>query len=155
MHDDRLQIEALVYGYARAIDSGDLAMFGQLFDQATLRIGTTPVVATGGDEVRALVRKGLHWYGATPQTKHVTTNVVISVLPSGREATGHSYVTVFQALPDFPYQPILGAHYDDRFVRDEHGWRFQDRVLTYDLLGDLSRHFTRPVPQPSNVAVAP
>ena len=145
--DDRAAIAALVYGYARAIDTGDLDAFGDAFADGTLRIAGSPVAAAGADAVRAMVRKGLQWYDdGTPKTKHVTTNLVVTVDPSGREATAHSYVTVFQALPDFPYQPILGAHYDDRFVRGPDGWRFAERALTYDLLGDLSRHFTKPVP---------
>lgn len=146
------EIERLVYSYAKAIDEGDLETFGALFARGTLAIGGTPVAATGADAVRAMVGKGLHWYGGdlspapTPRTKHLTANLSIEVDPGGERARAHSYVMVFQALDDFPLQAILGAHYDDELVRDEGAWRFERRVLTYDLLGDLSRHFMKPVP---------
>lgn len=154
MPDDHAAIERLVYSYARAIDTGDLETFGALFAKGTLAIGGTPVAATGAEAVRDLVRKGLHWYegergGApTPRTEHLTANLSVEISPEGDRAGAHSYVMVFQALEGFPLQPVLGAHYTDQLVRDVDGWRFDRRVLTYDLLGDLSRHFTKPVPPP-------
>jgi hypothetical protein len=51
-----------------------------------------------------------------------------------------SYFTVFQALPDFPLQPIIAGRYHDAFERVDGTWRFADRLILSDLIGDLSRH---------------
>ena len=150
--DDRTAIERLVAAYARAVDTGDLDTLGDLFASGTLAIGGTPVAATGADAVRALVGKGLCWYengpgrAPTPRTQHLTANLSLQFGADPDLATATSYVTVFQALDGFGLQPILSAHYDDEFTRQDGRWRFALRVLTYDLLGDLSRHFTKPVP---------
>ncbi len=146
MNGDREAIEALIYGYAASIDAGDLDTFGSLFAEASLAIAGSPVEATGADEIRAMVAKGLRWYNGTPRTRHITTNVVVHVDGDGNRATAESSVVVHQALDDFPLQVVLVAHYDDEFVRADGRWRFSRRLLTYDLLGDLSRHFTKPVP---------
>lgn len=152
MGDDHAAITRLVYAYATAVDTGDLDTFGELFAHGTLAIAGTPVAATGAEAVRALLRKGLHWYPApdggrsTPRTQHLTANLSIELAESRDRAKARSSVMVFQALGGFALSPILGAHYDDDLVKDDRGWHFSLRVLTYDLLGDLSRHFTKPVP---------
>ena len=46
---------------------------------------------------RAMVRV---YEDGTPRTKHVTTNIRIDVDDDAGTAEAHSYVTVFQALPD-------------------------------------------------------
>jgi hypothetical protein len=47
---------------------------------------------------------------------------------------------VFQALEEFPLQPIIGVRYHDRFARTGAGWRFAERRIDTRLVGDLSRH---------------
>lgn len=42
----------------------------------------------------------------TPRTQHVTTNVAIEVNEQASTAVSRSYVTVLQALPGLPLQPI-------------------------------------------------
>ncbi len=49
----------------------------------------------------------------TPRTKHVTTNIRIEVDDDAGTAQSHSYVTVFQALPDMAMQPIVAGRYRD------------------------------------------
>jgi hypothetical protein len=80
-------------------------------------------------------------YDGIPHTKHVMTNVQIDVDESGSTASAQSYVTVFQALaPDFPLQAIFIGHYHDVFTKAAEVWRFQSRIISPDLIGDLSRH---------------
>jgi 3-phenylpropionate/cinnamic acid dioxygenase small subunit len=113
MNEGREAIEALIYGYATAIDRGDLDEFGGLFAEATLAIAGSPVEAAGADQVRSMVTKGLHWYDGTPRTRHITTNVVVTVDGDGDRASAQSSVVVYQALDDLPLQVVLVAHYDD------------------------------------------
>ncbi len=59
---------------------------------------------------------------------------------SGSSASGSAYFTVLQAVPGLPLQTIAAGRYEDRFTRDEGGWRFAERRVTVDLVGDVSHH---------------
>ena len=63
-------------------------------------------------------------------TKHVTTNVVVDVDEDAGTATASAYVTIFQALPDFPLQPIFSGRYQDRLTRTDGGWHWTERRVT-------------------------
>jgi ketosteroid isomerase-like protein len=135
--DDVAAVTVLIHDYAERIDAGDLDGVAAMFAHATWRSpGRT-------DPLRgvAAVRKaydGVILYDGIPCTKHVVTNVVVEV--DGDMASARSYFTVFQARPDLPLQPIIAGRYHDAFVRDGGVWRFADRLIIPDLLGDLSRH---------------
>jgi 3-phenylpropionate/cinnamic acid dioxygenase small subunit len=79
-------------------------------------------------------------YDGSPSTKHVISNVTIEITDDGSAATARSYFTVLQARPDFPLQLIIAGRYQDRFERVDGRWRFADRQIIPDLVGDLSRH---------------
>ena len=76
----------------------------------------------------------------TPRTKHVTTNVVVDLAPDAGSATSRCYFTVFQQTDELPLQPIIAGRYHDRFVRVDGTWRFADRLIFSDLIGDLRHH---------------
>jgi hypothetical protein len=73
----------------------------------------------------------------------VTTNLVIEVDAANRRGTARSYFTVLQATSRVPLQPIVAGRYHDAFVRADGGWRFADRLIYVDLLGDVSDHLRR------------
>jgi hypothetical protein len=75
----------------------------------------------------------------------MTTNVLVDVKPGGERASAQSCAVVFQALEDFPLQPIIGVRYLDTFVRVGDGWRFEQRKIENWLSGDLSRHLLRQI----------
>ena len=87
----------------------------------------------------------LRYDDGTPRTKHVTTNLAINVDEEAGTATARSYFTALQALPDLPLQTIVAGRYHDRFERRDGEWRFVDRRVRTDLVGDVSRHLRRPV----------
>lgn len=140
---DTHAIEALIVTYAERVDLGDFAGVGELFAHATYRAanGDDVSVAEGAAAVTAqftaLVR--VHPDG-TPRTKHVTTNVVVDLDPDGDVATSRCYFTVFQQTDALPLQPIIAGRYHDRFVRVDGVWRFADRLIFSDLIGDLRHH---------------
>jgi SnoaL-like domain len=70
----------------------------------------------------------------------VISNVTIELADDRTTATARSYFTVLQARPDFPLQPVIAGRYYDRFERVDDVWRFADRQIIPDLIGDLSRH---------------
>jgi 3-phenylpropionate/cinnamic acid dioxygenase small subunit len=139
MPDARAEITALVHGYAERIDAGDLDGVAALFAEGVFRSDRG-----GRYEGAAAVREVLgrlvilHADG-TPRTKHVTTNLVVDVEPRGT-AAARSYFTVLQATAKMPLQPVVAGRYHDRFVRTDGRWRFADRLVFMDLVGDLSDH---------------
>ena len=100
--------------------------------------------APGAEGVLAFLDEHVLLYDGLPCTKHVTTNLVVDVDEDEQTATASSYVTVFQALPDFPLQPILLGRYKDRFERVDGVWRWRARQVIGDLRGDTSRHTRTP-----------
>lgn len=142
--DDTAQITALIQGYADAIDRGDLDALADSFADAVLR--SPRGVARG----RAAVRR---WYDAVlldehglPGTRHHVFGVEVDIQTGRDRATATSFVTVVQGG-----RPIIAGRYDDAFVHGPEGWRFAERVVHLDLLGDLSGHLRSRTPQPSSL----
>jgi len=132
----RWAIQDLIMTYAALVDAGDFAGVGELFRDGTLHSGGD---RTGSQEVA-------DWYRAilivhpdgTPRTRHVTTNVRVTV--EGDAASAHSYFTVFQGTETLALQPIAAGYYDDRFVVREGEWRFAERTPVVTHAGDVSQH---------------
>ena len=96
---------------------------------------------SGRDAIEKMLRDSLIVYDdGTPCTKHVTTNLAIEVDEVAGTAVSRSYFTALQALPDLPLQPIVSGRYQDRFERRDRQWRFVQRRVRTDLVGDVSRH---------------
>ena len=132
-------IENLIATYAELVDDGDFAGVGVLLADATFTGGAGSVSGRGA--IEKLLRDSLIVYDdGTPRTKHVTTNVAIEVNEEAGTAVSRSYFTALQALPDLALQPIVSGRYQDRFERREGQWRFAERRVQTDLVGDVSRH---------------
>ena len=139
-------IENLVARYAELVDDGDFASVGALLAEATFTGGTGSV--SGGSAIEKMLRDNLIVYeDGTPRTKHVTTNIVVELDEDAGTAVARSYFTVLQALPDLPLQPIAGGRYHDRFERRDGQWRFVERRVRTDLVGDVSRHLRQSSPR--------
>jgi 3-phenylpropionate/cinnamic acid dioxygenase small subunit len=132
--DSRGEIQNLMARYCRTYDDGDLEGYAELFRRGTISGMSTP------EEIVAFHREGIYSYDGQPRTRHVITNVAIDVDEDAGTATGSSYVTVYQALPDFPLQPILIGSYIDRFQRIDGTWYFANRRFEDHLWGDTSHH---------------
>lgn len=145
MATDREQIERLVYGYAERIDAGDFDGVADLLAHATLTSEGSDLLVEGRDEVLGLYTRTTRRYpDGTPRTRHVTTNLVIEVgidLAEADRALARSYFTVLQAVPgQLALQPIIAGGYRDRFARVDGTWRFTERHITVDLIGELGHH---------------
>lgn len=131
-------ILALMAEYCDSIDRGDLDGCAALFRDG--RWGIAGQLAEGERAVRALLAN-VTLYEGVPRTRHLMSNVLIDVAADGKRATARSCLTVMQGVPpDFPLQAIFIGSYHDVFVREAGQWRFRERVIVPDLVGDLSRH---------------
>jgi uncharacterized protein (TIGR02246 family) len=137
--DDVEAIRALIHEYAELIDAGDLDAVAALFTDGTWSSPGRGAPLRGAEQVLRAY-DGVILYDGIPSTKHVISNVTIDITGDGAEATARSYFTVLQARPDFPLQPVIAGRYHDRFECVEGQWRFADRQIVPDLIGDLSRH---------------
>lgn len=146
--DDRGQIENLLARYCELFDSGDLDGYVALFEDAT--VANQFATSTGPEQLRAFFDETGLFYEGLPHTRHVTTNIYIEVADDGASAISRSYVTVFQALSDFPLQPIFIGQYQDELRKRDGEWKFASRRCEPYLAGDLSRH-ARQHPPPGPV----
>jgi ketosteroid isomerase-like protein len=138
-NDDVEAIRALIHEYAELIDAGQLDAVAALFTHGTWSSPGRGTPLLGAEQVRRAY-DGVILYDGIPSTKHVISNITIEIPGDGDKATARSYFTVLQARPDFPLQPVIAGRYQDRFERVDGRWRFADRQIIPDLIGDLSRH---------------
>ena len=132
-------IAALLYTYAERLDAGDFAGVAALFARSTYGAAEGPQ-RQGSAEVLAALERLVKRHDGIPRTKHVITNAIIDVDDAAGSATSRSYFTVFQATQALPLQPIIAGRYHDRFERADGAWRFADRRIFMDLIGDLREH---------------
>lgn len=135
MTDDIRQISDLIHHYAELFDTGRFDEFAALFEH-----GRWHRAAPGREAARAWIDEHVRLYDGLTRTKHVTTNLIVEVDDAAGTATARSYVTIFQALPDFPLQPIFAGGYRDTLKRIDGTWWFDQRDVVNDLYGDISRH---------------
>jgi SnoaL-like domain len=141
---DVAQISALVYGYADLIDTGDLDGLADMLADAAFGTFDDPLLR-GRDRILAVYRNTVRIYeDGTPRTKHVVTNLVVdideSVGPPAATATARSYFTVLQAAAPGSLAPIVAGRYHDSFTKTDGVWRFEERRISTDLVGDVSAH---------------
>ena len=140
---DRDAIAKLIYAYAERLDLGDFAGVGALFEHATYR-SSAGGHYVGSAQVQATLERLVKRYDGIPRTKHVITNIVIDVDEAEATASARSYFTVYQATDELPLQVVICGRYHDRFERPQGVWRFSDRLIVVDLLGDLRQHLHSP-----------
>ena len=133
-------IRALIHEYCFRIDAGDLDGVAALFDRAELGSSVRPERMRGREEARRYYNGVILYDDGTPQTMHCITNVTIAMGADDRSASSRSYFTVIQSRPDLPLQPIIAGQYRDRFVLEAGAWRFAERIIHPDRIGDLSHH---------------
>jgi 3-phenylpropionate/cinnamic acid dioxygenase small subunit len=140
-------IRRLLHRYAECIDAADFAAVGELFAHGEIRAGGLDRPVRGADAVRRLYESAnrVHEDG-TLRTRHVVSNEIVDVDAAGRAATARSYYVVYQATPRISLQPIVAGRYRDRFERAEGGWRFAERTIEVDLVGDVSDHLRIALP---------
>ena len=138
-------ISTLMFRYAECVDQADFDGLSNLFAEGTIRSTSAEESDKGmrGDQVGRFyaATNRVHEDG-TLRTRHLSTNVRIEIEEAEDAATARSYFVVFQATPRLPFQAIVGGRYEDRFERVEGVWRFADRLVLVDQIGDMSEHLS-------------
>ena len=140
MQGDERAIQNLLHRYCELQDAADFVGVSELFRHSTYRVKDGPP-SRGYDEVYALKthHDQTHADGSL-RTKHVTTNTIIEIDDTTRTATTRSYFIVLQATERLPLQVVIAGRYLDTFEYADAGWRFTDRLIVSELIGDLSQH---------------
>ena len=135
-------ITSLMYRYAECIDRADFAGLGELFAHGRIRSSSGPATSGwSGDEVRAFYARTnkVHDDG-TLRTRHVNANPLADIDEEAGVATLRSTYVVFQATAKLTFQPIVAGRYEDRFERKDGEWRWSERLIHVDQVGDVSEH---------------
>lgn len=140
---DNVTIANLLAEYSERFDAGDFGAFGDLFEHGTwFATGGQP---PGAEPVRGWCEDNILLYDGRPHTRHCVTNLSLAVDSAAGTAAVRSYVTIWQALTDFPLQAIFVGRYHDHLERIDGHWWFRERKVKPDLIGDLSRHMRTPL----------
>jgi len=138
-------ISALMFRYAECVDRADFDGLSQLFAHAELRSSSAAPgePAMRGEQVGRFyaATNRVHPDG-TLRTRHLATNLLIDIDESADRASARSYFVVLQATANLPFQPIAGGRYEDRFERVKGQWRFAERLIHVDQIGNMSEHLS-------------
>jgi 3-phenylpropionate/cinnamic acid dioxygenase small subunit len=135
-------ITTLMYRYAECIDAADFTGLAALFAHGRIRSSSgTAQAGWSGDQVREFYGRTnrVHEDG-TLRTRHVNANPIVDVDEAAGTATVRSTYVVLQATRKLPFQPIVGGRYEDRFERVGGEWRWAERLIHVDQVGDVSEH---------------
>jgi ketosteroid isomerase-like protein len=140
--DDEEAIRGLIVAYAERMDAADFDGVADLFADGEFRSsrGTRLV---GRDAVRGQYEAVLLYEGGMPRTMHVLGNIEVLLDADGETAASQCTFMVLGAATPDSLAPILAGRYHDCFRRIDGEWRFAERVVHPDLLGDLSGHMGR------------
>jgi 3-phenylpropionate/cinnamic acid dioxygenase small subunit len=134
---DADRIRNLLFGYAEAIDAGDLAALRDLFEHAVVELdggATWRGRKVGGDDAQPALWRATASGGGPKGTKHLVSNVIVDI--DGDRASTRSSFAVLQATDSLALQPIISGRYHDGFRRIDGEWRFVSRRYIVDLVGD-------------------
>lgn len=142
---DEEEIRALIGAYAERLDAGDLDGVAELFEHGVFRSARGGEPLVGRDAVRRQYEPVILYPddegGSAPRTKHVLGNIVVEI--GSTTATARCTFTVLQSVVSGSLQAVLAGRYEDSFEQVDGAWRFTERVVHPDLLGDLSGHMAR------------
>jgi hypothetical protein len=126
----------LIARYSHFLNGGEFDRLETLFTKGASfltpgRDAVMPGPVVGASAIRAAVQQRYTKVGIGMQLRHVITATVIDELGE-RKASARS-VLVLVATPRGGVGQLRGSGvYHDRFVREDAGWRFAERVLVLD-----------------------
>jgi uncharacterized protein (TIGR02246 family) len=136
-------IRALVCAYAERLDAGDFDGVAELFTHGVFRSALGGEPRVGRDAVRTMYDPLVVYDDGTPRTRHVLGNIEVDVDEDGGVATARCTFVVMQGASVGSLDAVLAGRYHDRFTRVDGEWRYAERTVFPDLVGDLGRHMGR------------
>lgn len=128
----------LMKSYCDTIDDGDFEACSELFREGAW--GIEGALVKGSEAVFGELQN-VTLYDGRPLTRHLMSNVHVEIATGEATATASSCLTVMQAVPpNFPLQAIFIGSYADYFEKHDGFWRFVERRIKPDLIGDMSHH---------------
>ena len=142
MTNHETSIANLVQRYAAYVDMGRLELAAELLGRAQIKMrAPASQKLTNSTELLAWWRRVVILYDeGTPRTRHLMTNLDITVDELGDQASCSSYYSVFQEVRTGEMKLILAGRYLDEFAREDDGWYFTLREYCSDFVGDVSAH---------------
>ena len=142
MADSAIEISNLLYTYGRLVDAGDFEGVGRQFAHARITNDRGDDFVEGEQAITAMYHRTTRIYPetGTPRTQHAFNNPILEIDETAGRATCHANFVVFQQTRDLPLQPIIAGRYRDRFERVAGVWRYTEKHMIVDLVGDLSQH---------------
>jgi hypothetical protein len=116
---DELQFAALLYRYARAVDTKDTELYRSVFtDDAYIDYSSAGVIAGSRDEVADWLRQA---FTAIPMSMHYITNIESEI--DGDTAKVRAMFYNPMQLPGTTELSCCGGYYHHELVRTPDGWR--------------------------------
>ena len=117
---DRLEIEALLTRYAKAVDRKDWDLYRTVFtEDAFIDYTSAGGSASGVDEMAEWLDAALGQFGAT---QHMISNIDIHIEPGADTATVEAMFHNPMVMPD-KSSWVTGGWYHHQLVRTTDGWR--------------------------------
>jgi 3-phenylpropionate/cinnamic acid dioxygenase small subunit len=114
------EIAALLYTYARAVDSKDWELYRSVFtDDAYVDYSSAGAIAGTRDEVADWLSQG---FGAIPMSMHYITNIEV-LDDDGDSARVRAMFYNPMQLPGMAELSYCGGYYHHEMVRTVDGWR--------------------------------
>jgi hypothetical protein len=116
---DEVAITALLYRYARAVDTKDWELYRSVFtDDAYIDYSSAGAAAGSRDEVADWLSQG---FGVIPWTMHYIANIESEI--TGDTATVRAMFYNPMQLPGLSEMSSCGGYYHHELVRTPDGWR--------------------------------
>lgn len=120
---DETEIAALLYRYARAVDTKDWELYRSVFtDDAHIDYSSAGAITGSRDEVTDWLA---NTFGVIVWSMHHITNIEI-MSSDGDSATVRAMFYNPMQLPGMTEMSACGGYYHHEVVRTEHGWRSRD-----------------------------
>jgi len=117
---DEQAIRALLYRYARAVDTKDWALYRSVFtEDAVIDYTSAGAIAGSVDEVADWLEAA---FGGIAMSMHHITNIEILELDGERAAVRALFYNPMQ-LPGHDEPSYFGGYYHHELVRTQTGWR--------------------------------
>ncbi len=126
---DRIALEDLLARYAWALDTGDVDAFVDCFTPDAVVIEEVfedPDRWEGHESIRRLAEH----YGSVPDfpgRQHHVSQILME--GDARRCAIRSFVFVTECRGEPPYLTRFAGYYEDRAVKSNGAWRFQERII--------------------------